>query len=77
MQGFQPVVLALRKDVPSFEERTRSATGGRVAHTLDMARHISFGVHPTTFTIALPRPEPIAAMEADSLPQVRRSLLAR
>ena len=73
-QGFQPVALALRKDVPAFEERTRSATGGRVTHTLDMARHLSFGVHPTAFVLALPRPEPIAAAEAGSLPQVRRML---
>jgi hypothetical protein len=75
-QGYMPAVLALRSDVPAYDERFRGpGSHGRAAQTADMARHLSFGVHPAAFVLALPLPGPqsLATAEATVVAQVRGS----
>lgn len=73
-QDYMPAVLALRNDVPAFDERFRGpGSRARAAQTADMARHLSFGVHPAAFVLSLPLPTPgaLAAAEATAVAQVR------
>ena len=72
-QGYMPAVLALRNDVPAFDERFRGpGNHARIAQAADMARHLSLGVHPAAFVLALPLPGPraLAAAEAATVAQV-------
>ncbi|CAL8466140.1 g5676 [Coccomyxa elongata] len=63
-EGYEPVVLMLRKDVPWFDERFRGSDGGRVAQAADMARHLSFAVHRFAFAVRVPSPVPEQALSA-------------
>ncbi|BDA51007.1 probable LARGE xylosyl- and glucuronyltransferase 2 [Coccomyxa sp. Obi] len=63
-EGYEPVVLMLRKDVPWFDERFRGSDGGRVAQAADMARHLSFAMHRSAFAVRVPCSVPEQAISA-------------
>ena len=64
LQGYEPVVLMLAKDVPWFDERFRGPRGARTAHALDMSQHLTFEVNPNEFVVHMPFPRPEAARAA-------------
>ena len=64
VQGYEPVALMLRKDVPWFDERFRGPDGGRVAQAADSARHLSFAVHRSGFAVRVPSAVPEQAVSA-------------
>jgi hypothetical protein len=66
LQGYEPVMLMLRKDVPWFDERFRGPHGGRTAHALHTSRHMEFSVHPSYFVLQLPQVEASIASEANA-----------
>ena len=56
LQGYEPVMLVLAKDVPWFDERFRGPFGARTAHALDMSQHLTFEVNPNEFAMHMPFP---------------------
>jgi len=68
LQGFEPVMLLLAKDVTWYDERFRGPFGPRTAQALDMAQHLTFEVNPMDFVVHMPFPEPEpASMAADAI----------
>lgn len=66
-QGYQPTLLALRADVPAFDERFRGNTPyARGAQAADSARHLSVAVHPGAFVLSLPAGKPRCALAAEA-----------
>lgn len=57
MQGYEPVMLASRKDVPWFDERFRGTAGGKTAHAFHTYQHMSFCVDPSHFVVQMPHTE--------------------
>ena len=58
LQGFEPVMLALAKDVTWYDERFRGPFGARTAQALDMSQHLTFEVNPLDFVVHIPFVEP-------------------
>lgn len=58
LQGFEPVMLALAKDVTWYDERFRGPFGARTAQALDMSQHLTFEVNPLDFVVHIPFLEP-------------------
>jgi hypothetical protein len=54
LQGFEPVMLVLAKDVSWYDERFRGPLGARTLHVLDMLQHLTLEVDPENFVINWP-----------------------
>ena len=68
LQGFEPVMLALAKDVTWYDERFRGPFGARTAQALDMAQHLTYEVNPLDFVVHIPFAEPEhVRMSADAI----------
>ena len=68
LQGFEPVMLALAKDVTWYDERFRGPFGARTAQALDMSQHLTYEVNPLDFAVHIPFAEPEhVRMSADAI----------
>ena len=56
MQGYEPYMIAARKNVPWYDERFRGQGRDRIVQTLSMAGFVSFTVHPTVYLMQQPHP---------------------
>ena len=56
MQGYEPYMIAARKNVPWYDERFRGQGRDRIVQTLSMAGFVSFTVHPTVYLTQQPHP---------------------
>ena len=56
IQGYEPYMIAARKNVPWYDERFRGQGRDRIVQTLSMAGFVSFTVHPTVYLTQQPHP---------------------
>ena len=49
IQGYEPYMLALRKDMPQYDERLRGSHGARAIQALQASMLLSFAIVPKAF----------------------------
>lgn len=69
LQGYEPYLIAARKNVPWYDERFRGQGRDRIVQTLNMAGFVSFTVHPTVYLMQQPHSVAPTTQLAKALPQ--------